>query len=223
MTKVKKIPWPIFALAIAALLLMGIQEVADDVMEGDTHEVDTHLLMMLRESGDVSDPLGPTWVEEIMRDISALGGIAVLTLMIIGASAYALMQKRYLLTGYILFSSIIGTILSNVLKAGFDRPRPDFIPHDIVVYTASFPSGHAMMSAVVYLTLGALLAEATNKRGLRIFWAFWAVELVLLIGISRIYLGVHWPSDVLFGWMIGSLWALLCWVGLKWIEKRKRV
>jgi undecaprenyl-diphosphatase len=219
----KRVPWPLFVLGFAALLLMGIQEIADEVMEGETRGVDTYLLMSLREAGDPANPIGPRWLEEVMRDMSALGGIAILTLVVCGTAIYLLLQKRYLLTGYVALSTIFGTVLSNVLKAGFDRPRPDLIPHDIIVYTASFPSGHAMMSASVYLTLGTLLAEAQDRYRIRVFWIFWAIFLTLTIGISRVYLGVHWPSDVLAGWMTGTLWATLCWLGLRWIERRQRV
>lgn len=222
-TWLRQVPWPCYALGIALWLLICIQEVAEEVMEGDTHAIDTQLIGLLRAHGDMANPIGPHWIEEIMRDVSALGGIAVLTLVILGTVIYLLMQRRYILSAYVAFASIFGTVLSNMLKALFDRPRPDFIPHDIAVYTASFPSGHAMMSAVVYLTLGALLAEAQDKYHVRAFWMMWALFLTFIIGFSRVYLGVHWPSDVLAGWMTGLLWALLCWLGLKYIERKKTV
>ncbi len=205
------------------LLFMGILEVAEEVMEGDTHNVDAYLLMLLREHGDVSNPIGPRWLEEVMRDFTALGGIAVLSLMVLGTVVYLAMQKRYLLTAYVMCSAVLGTVLSNLLKASFDRPRPNLIPHDIIVYTSSFPSGHAMMSAVIYLTLGTLLAEAQDKYHVRLFWLFSALLITLLVGFSRVYLGVHWPSDVLAGWMIGLVWALICWLGLRYIEKKRSV
>jgi undecaprenyl-diphosphatase len=102
-------------------------------------------------------------------------------------------------------------MLSTGLKMGFERPRPDLVPHATQVYTASFPSGHAMLSAVTYLTLGALLSRVQRRRRVKAFFLGLALTLTLLIGLSRVYLGVHWPSDVLAGWCIGAAWASLCW------------
>ena len=102
-----------------------------------------------------------------------------------------------------------GMLLSTGLKLGFERPRPDLVPHGARVYTASFPSGHAMLSAVTYLTLGALLARVQERRRVKAFFIGLAVVLTLLVGVSRVYLGVHWPSDVLAGWCVGAAWAVL--------------
>jgi undecaprenyl-diphosphatase len=102
-------------------------------------------------------------------------------------------------------------LLSTVLKMGFERPRPDLVPHATRVYTASFPSGHAMLSAVTYLTLGALLARVQPNRRLKAYLIGLALCITLLVGASRVYLGVHWPSDVLAGWCGGAAWAALCW------------
>jgi undecaprenyl-diphosphatase len=111
-------------------------------------------------------------------------------------------------------------LLSSLLKLGFDRPRPDLVAHGAQVYSASFPSGHALMSAVAYLTLGALLARVQKGRRLKLYVLAVAVTLTFLIGVSRVYLGVHWPTDVLAGWCIGSAWALTCWVLAIWLQGR---
>ena len=108
-------------------------------------------------------------------------------------------------------ATISGAVLSSLLKLGFDRPRPDLVPHLTHVYSASFPSGHAMVSAVVYLTLGTLLTRIVSGIWLKIFVMAVAVLLTGLIGLSRLYLGVHWPSDVLAGWAAGAAWALVWW------------
>ena len=116
-----------------------------------------------------------------------------------------------------------GTALSSLLKLGFARPRPDLVPHAVEVYTASFPSGHAMLSAVTYLTLAALLARVQPRRRLRIYVLALAVLTSLLVGASRVYLGVHWPSDVAAGWCVGAAWALLCWLAALRLQRTGRV
>jgi undecaprenyl-diphosphatase len=114
-------------------------------------------------------------------------------------------------------------LLSTLLKMGFDRPRPDLVPHGALVYTASFPSGHATLSAVVYLTLGALLARVQPRLVLKLYLLGLAILLTVMVGVSRVYLGVHWPTDVLAGWAVGAAWALLCWATALWLQRRGRV
>ena len=110
-----------------------------------------------------------------------------------------------------------------MLKTGFSRPRPELVPHSVVVFTNSFPSGHAMMSAVVYLTLGNLLARTQKQFSIKIFLMALAAFLTVLVGVSRVYLGVHWPSDVLAGWTLGACWALLCWFLMLYLQQRGKV
>ena len=109
---------------------------------------------------------------------------------------------------------------STLLKMGFDRARPDLVPHGSFVSTASFPSGHAMMSAVTYLTLGALLASVHSPTRVKAYLLALALVLTLLVGLSRIYLGVHWPTDVAAGWAVGAAWALLSSLAMRWLQKR---
>ncbi len=154
-------------------------------------------------------PLGPSWLFEAARDITALGSFTVLTLLVIGITLHLLLTGARRTALFILLSVIGGTIISNGLKALFDRPRPD-LTGAVEVFTASFPSGHATVSAVVYLTIGAILARREQRTTLRAFYLGFAVLLTGLIGLSRIYLGVHYPTDVLAGWSIGSAWALVC-------------
>src|SRR5690606_6178560 len=129
------------------------------------------------------------------------GGVAVLTLVTIFSAIYLLLKRRKDLVLYLAAAAVTGTVLSNLLKAGFSRPRPDIVPHEIIVYTASFPSGHSLVAAVIYLTLGVILAEAQASYRIKIYILTIAVVVTMLVGISRIYLGVHWPSDVLAGWL----------------------
>ncbi len=115
-----------------------------------------------------------------------------------------------------------GVLISNLLKFGFDRPRPD-IEHATRVFTASFPSGHATLSAVTFLTLGALLTRVNSGHAAKLYFLMSAVFLTIIVGLSRVYLGVHYPSDVLAGWCVGSAWAVLCWTTALWLQRRRAV
>lgn len=200
------------AIAICLGLLSAFTNVASEVLDGDSHEIDTKLLLMLRDPTDTHNPLGPPWFEEIMRDVTGLGGIAVLTLVTLFTSIYFLVTKKRLQAFYLAGSVIAGTILSNTMKIGFNIPRPDLVPHESITYMAGFPSGHSMLSAVVYLTLGAQLAEVQPNYRLKAYILFLAVMITMLVGFSRVYLGVHWPSDVLAGWLGGAAWAIMAWL-----------
>ncbi|MCL7939911.1 phosphatase PAP2 family protein [Halomonas sp. ATCH28] len=201
----------------------GFVELAEEVSEGETRSIDETLLLSLRNPADHADPLGPGWVEELGRDFTALGGVGVLALVSLGALGYLILARHYRAA---LFASIAvpgGILLSTLMKVGFDRPRPDLVPHDASVYTASFPSGHAMMSAVTYLTLAALLIRVQPELRLKAYILMLAILLTLLVGMSRVYLGVHWPTDVLAGWTAGAAWAALCWLAMRWMQRRSQV
>lgn len=212
---------------IAALLIAasiwGFVSVAGEVIEGDTKGLDTEILLSLRNPADATDPLGPRWMEEFGRDMTAFGGTGVLILVTAFAAGFLWMQgnRRSMLMVVAAVGS--GFLMSQLLKYGFDRPRPSLVPHGSFVYTASFPSGHAMMSAVTYLTLAILVARVQSKRYVRAFLISVAVFLTVLVGISRVYLGVHWPSDVLAGWTAGAAWAVGWWMIARWLESRGAV
>ena len=147
-----------------------------------------------------------------MRDITALGGVTVTTLMTLVAAGFLVLSGKRHAALFVVVSIAGAALLSSGIKLGFERPRPDLVPHGVEVYTASFPSGHATGAAATYLTLGALLARFQSRRRLKVYLLSLAVLLTVLIGLSRLYLGVHWPSDVLAGWTLGASWALLCWL-----------
>ncbi|MEP9352923.1 phosphatase PAP2 family protein [Xanthobacter sp. KR7-65] len=197
--------------------------VADEVLEGETGRLDRDILLSLRNPADASDPLGPPWLEETMRDFTALGGTGVLTLLTLLVLAFLTMTRKRHAALLVAFSVAGGTLLSQILKWGFDRPRPDLVPHGMSVYSQSFPSGHAMLSAVVYLTLGALLARTQARTGVKVFLLASAAILTVIVGISRIYLGVHWPTDVLGGWALGAAWACSCWLLMLWLQRKGEV
>jgi undecaprenyl-diphosphatase len=213
----------VIAMGIVALGAFAFMAIADEALEGDTHAFDESILKALREPGDASNPIGPAWLADMMADLTALGGIAVLTLLVVGVVFYLLsVGKRgtALLVGGAVGS---GAILSSLLKLGFDRPRPDLVAHLSHAYSSSFPSGHAMLSAVTYLTLGVLLARAHEGRRTKIIVMTYGVTLTVLIGLSRIYLGVHWPTDVMAGWALGAAWAAVWWLIAWQLQRRGKI
>jgi undecaprenyl-diphosphatase len=198
-------------------------ELADEVLEQDIRSFDQTLLLALRDPADPSEPYGAEWLEEMGRDFTALGGVGVLALITLGAIGYLLLAQRVRMAALTLGAVVGGLAISTLLKSGFDRPRPDLVPHDSFVYTASFPSGHSMMAAVTYLTLAAMLCRVQPSLRLRVFLLLAALLVTLLVGLSRVYLGVHWPSDVLAGWSAGAAWAALCWLVARWMQHRGSV
>lgn len=208
--------------ALAGLTILFVK-VAEEVIEGDTGGFDRALLLAFRTSGNPADPIGPAWLAEAMRDVTALGSTAVLTLLVITVTGFLLIMHKRQSALMIVLSVVGGTVLGSLMKIGFGRPRPAIVPHLTEVSSASFPSGHSMMSAVVYLTLGALLARTQQNTGVKIYIFAMATGLAMLVGISRVYLGVHWPTDVLAGWALGSLWALMCWAVMVWLQGQGRV
>ena len=214
---------PLLSLAAVSFFAWAFVEIAGEVLEGDTTTFDRTLLLALREAENPADPIGPSWLEEAARDVTALGGHVILTIVTLATLAYLLMTRKSHAALLVLAAVGGGMLLSTALKMGFERPRPDLVPHAARVYTASFPSGHAMLSAVTYLTLGALLARVQPSRRLKAFLIGLAVTLTLLVGASRVYLGVHWPSDVLAGWCVGAAWASLCWFVALQLQRKGQV
>jgi len=201
--------------------LWAFISLADEIVDGETEAFDRAVLLFFRSAGDPADPIGPLWLEEAVRDVTALGGNFVLTFVAAAVIVYMLLAGRRG-AGLLVFISVGGGILlASVLKLFFQRARPDLVPHGAEVYTASFPSSHAMMSAVVYLTLGALLARIEVVPRLRIYFLALAALLTAMVGISRIYLGVHWPTDVIAGWAAGLAWASLLWLVTYFLQRRR--
>lgn len=208
---------------IVALSLWVFAAIAGLVVDGDTLHFDRWLLTLLRDPGDAANPLGPVWLEEAVRDLTALGGSTLLTLFVLVVSGLLLLEGRPRTMGFLLFAVVGGLLLSMALKYGFDRPRPDFLPHGQRVYTTSFPSAHSMNATVVYLTLAAIIACSVERLAVRRYVMSAAVVLTILVGFSRIYLGVHWPTDVLAGWSAGAAWAVFCWLLMQLMQARKLV
>jgi undecaprenyl-diphosphatase len=209
--------------ALGGAGVMAFLALADAVADGGARRFDEWLLVALRSPGDLSDPIGPKWFEEMMRDITALGGTAVLTLGVLAVTGFLALMRKTHAAVTVLVSVVSGMVLSQAIKWAYARPRPELVPHGMETYSASFPSGHSMMAAVVYLTLGALLARHQAQPRMRVYVLLVAVLLTVLVGISRVYLGVHWPTDVLAGWCLGAAWAILCWFAMLWLQRRGTV
>jgi undecaprenyl-diphosphatase len=214
---------PFAILAFVAAMLAAFGKLAGEVLDGDTHTFDEALLLALRNPVDPADPLGPAWLEHVMRDITSLGSFTVVTLVTLGAIGYLLIDGKRAAALFVLTAVAGGAVLSELLKHVFARPRPDLVAHLVDVQTLSFPSGHAMLSAVTFLTLGALLTRVQSRKRLKAYLLSVAILLTLLIGASRVYLGVHWPTDVLAGWCAGAAWAMGCWVLAMWLQGSGRI
>lgn len=211
---------------VSALLLLGLAlwaflHIAEEMLEGETRSFDTAVLLAMR-TGDTHDPIGPAWLEFAARDVSSLGGFAVLTLLTLLAGGFLLIIKKPADASVLLAAVLGATALSEGLKLGFGRPRPDLVAHAVETLGSSFPSGHATLSAAAYLTIGALLAHAQQRQRVKTYIHATAILIALLIGASRVYLGVHWPTDVLAGWCIGAAWSILCVTAASWLTRDRR-
>lgn len=198
------------AKAVGWISAAGFAVLAVIIGAGGLASFDHALLQVLRVPGAPSDPIGPAWLEEAARDITALGGTPVLVLLTL-AVALQLWINGHARRALFAIVAVGGAqILSEALKALIGRPRPDIVPHEVAVYSASFPSGHAMLATAAYFTLAFILAAEISRTRNRTGLYASAAVLAFLIGASRVYLGVHWPSDVLAGWCAGLAWAVTC-------------
>ncbi len=213
----------LLALLILVLGGLGFFLIASAVRAGETQSLDEHVLLALRNPADPADPLGPPWMKEVGRDLTAIGGIAFLVLTTVSVAGFLLLCRKYHALGLLLVAVGGGLALSTLLKGAIDRPRPTVVPHLSYISTSSFPSGHSMLSAVVYLTLGSLLARMVQQRRLKLYFLAVALLLSFLVGLSRVYLGVHYPTDVLAGWAAGLAWAVLWWLLARHLQRRGAV
>ena len=214
-----ELAWLLVGLSSCVLMLVFLK-LSGAVMEGETMAFDKQIVQAFRKADDPSRPIGPAWMASAMMDITALGGPTVLGLMVVAVVGFLVLQGRYWTALFILMTALSGELVSYALKAIFFRPRPSVVPHLREAFSTSFPSGHAMQSAIMYLTLGAMLMRLAERRLTKIYCCTAAMVLTFLVGLSRVYLGVHYPTDVLAGWIVGLFWALLCWLIAQHYEVR---
>ena len=218
----RELTWLMIGVGVC-LLLWGFLKLASEVMEGETHALDTRIVRALRKADDPARPIGPEWLENSMLDITAVGGPTVLGLVVLSVVGFLLLQARYRTAIVVLATAASGELANFAMKNVFLRPRPDVVPHLRDVASSSFPSGHAMESAIIYLTLGAMLMRLAERGITKIYCIGMAIFLTLIVGISRVYLGVHYPTDVAAGWMFGFFWASLCWIVARRFESETGV
>jgi undecaprenyl-diphosphatase len=209
---------------VGAVIVLGLVwtfiHLADKVSEGDTRQFDEWVLGAVRTGPDRATLRGPRWLQLGAEDVTALGSPTVLGLTVFAVTGYLLLHGLYKNGLFIFVASIGAGVLNWVLKAAFARARPDVVPHLREVMSSSFPSGHALTSAAVFLTLGALLMRIAEGRLAKYYCIATAMFVTFLVGSSRVLLGVHYPTDVVAGWLIGMSWALVCWTVERFLERR---
>jgi undecaprenyl-diphosphatase len=203
---------PVVLLAVAAFGIFSFLSIADEVAEGEINAVDEWLFYLFRSAAEPFDPIGPHWLVESAAEITALGGYPVIVLAVLIVVGLLLVTRRYGPALYVVLSVGIGSLISYILKEFYERPRPNLVEHLDAVHTASFPSGHAMVGTVAYLTLAALVTRFVDDWRVKAYVVFVALAMAVLIGLTRVYLGVHWPSDVAAGWALGAAWASVAWL-----------
>ena len=206
-------------IAVAAAIA-AFAALADEVREGGALGIDRILLLAFRVPGHLDVAAGPEWLRETARDITALGGFTVLTLISVLATIMLLIHRRRAQALVFAGTVLAAQLVSDGLKVWIGRPRPTLVSHLDLVYSNSFPSGHALMTPVVYLSLAGILAAGERRAGEKALLLGSAAALTAAVGISRVYLGVHWPTDVLAGWMLGGAIALASSLGLRRVGPR---
>lgn len=211
---------PFSAFASFAIVLFLAMRFASELAEGEQLAFDKILLLALRRPNDPAQPIGPAWLHHVMIDITTLGSTSVLTLIVILAVSYLFAIRRRLVALILVASIASGALLNVILKVSVARPRPDLVAHLVQESSMSFPSGHSANSAVIYLTLAILLASTQTRSRVRWLIIICALLITMIVGLSRVYLGVHWPSDVVAGWAVGATWALFCWFVMARVRER---
>ena len=206
----------IFIIAASSFVFLKL---VSEMREGETHAADEAILLALRDPADPSNPIGPPWVEAMFRDLTSLGSPSVLSLVTIAVVGYLWLERNRGTAVFVAVAVAGGAVLETLLKLGFARPRPELVSHLVDVKSFSFPSGHATMATITYLTLGVLLARVRERRRMKLYLLGVAILFALIVGVSRVYLGVHWPTDVLAGWCVGAAWALACWLVATWLQR----
>ena len=218
----RELTWLLVGLGGCILLLVFLA-IAGEVVEGETLAFDKQIVLAFRKADNLAVPIGPAWMTDVLLDLTALGGPIVLGLVVLSVVGFLVLQTRYWTGFFVFVTAASGEAVSYVMKTVFSRPRPGVVPHLREAFSSSFPSGHAMESAIIYLTLGAMLMRIAEGRLTKIYCCGMAMFLTFLVGVSRVWLGVHYPTDVLAGWTVGLFWASLCWLAAQHYEVRASI
>jgi membrane-associated phospholipid phosphatase len=216
-----KLPFPILPVIyiLAGLMLSFFSlnmffELSEDLMEQERFRFDQVIIQYVSNIRTES-------LTDIMKFITFLGGTTVLTLLLIGSLVWLIVKRKNYWGAIFYIIAVAGGGLLNLgLKHWFGRVRPE---NSLIVEQGfSYPSGHSMGSLIFYGFLGYLVIRSQRGRSLKLLLGIGFITLILLIGFSRIYLGVHYPSDVLAGFSAGTVWLLLCIGGRESIRAYKK-
>jgi undecaprenyl-diphosphatase len=210
----------VVSLLLAAAAVLSFIAIAEAVTEGYTPAFDERVLRGLRDAADPARVIGPAWTTEAARDFSALGSTPVLFLVTLSVIGFLFLSGKRHAMWLTLIATVGAVLLTAGLKASIGRPRPEVVPHLQHVTSSSFPSGHSILATAVYLTLGALLAREVSPLRMRVYVLSAAVVVTMLVGVSRVLLGVHYPTDVLAGCAAGLAWSLTCWLVARYLQRR---
>ena len=218
----RELSWLLVGLG-ACVMVWIFLSLSGEVADGETQAFDIRILQALRKADDPSLPIGPSWMEPVLLDLTAIGSPTVLALVVLAVTGFLLLQTRYWTALFVMVTVASGEVVSAAMKQMFSRPRPTIVPHLREAFSTSFPSGHAMTSAIVYLTLGAMMMRVSERRLTKLYCFALALLLTMLAGVSRVFLGVHYPTDVIAGWIIGFVWASICWLAAQHFEVRSGI
>jgi undecaprenyl-diphosphatase len=203
----------------AAAAVLGFLHIGGEMHEGELDATDRAILWTLRVAGNPHKAVGPHWLVESMRDVTALGGITLLVLVTV-ISVIALLAYRHRIEALVLTVSVVlAQLSSGLFKDFYVRLRPTFAVYGDLPTSMSFPSGHSTVATATYFLLAVIVASIDSARPIKVLAFTVAALLALMIGFSRVFLGVHWPSDVLAGWCLGAAWALAAAIALRLLKR----
>lgn len=206
---------PVFALLLAGIGALAFLSLADEVVEGETTSFDEKVFRFVAGRYQTLGPFG----QEAWRDLTALGGSTVISLLVAGVTIFLLLRRQWRSAGFLAASVVGGLIISSLLKWAIDRARPDLFEHGSHTMTASFPSGHSTNAAVAYLAIAILLTKLVESVRMKLFILVAGLAVPVLVGFSRVALAVHWPTDVIGGWLIGLAWGLLVYAAATYMQE----
>jgi undecaprenyl-diphosphatase len=202
------------AITLIVAALLAFLRLGDAVQAGRTLDIDQRIILALRDPANPGQPRGSFWTKDILHDLTALGGVAVLTLTVVVATIFLWANGRRRHAGVLLGTVLAATFAGQLVKGAYDRPRPDLVAYGDYFSQSSFPSGHGNIATVVWMTLALIVASLERTRTGKATALLVGGFISLTAGATRVYFGVHWPSDVLGGWLLGFAWTLVAWIAL---------